>query len=132
MGVAFHEVTCVRQTPGEPHLRWFQCSYFDLFLWQDKAGEPCRFQLCYSLGYNEHALTWIGQTNTVAHHFVDDGKTPGAYGGTPMLCAPRQAPPPELGDRFRAVSDAVPPAVRKLVLEVLAKAAACVDHPAHR
>ena len=125
MSATFHEVLAVRQIDGEPHLRWFQSDSCDLFLWEDTAGAPCRFQLCYDRGDDEHALTWVRETNTLDHHSVDDGERSFRHGASPMLCAARQAPPQQLAERFQAVSEAVPPVVRELVLRVLAEAAAC-------
>jgi len=96
-----------------------------LFLWQDDAGALCRFQLCYDLGHDEHALTWIRDTSETTHHSVDDGEEPGEYGASPILCAARHAPPPELAERFRAVGDSIPQSERELILRVLTEAAAC-------
>src|SRR4051812_39799865 len=100
MGATLHENLFVRQTAGEPHLRWFRSEYFDLFLWQDEKEAMCRFQLCYDLTGDEHALTWVRDTNALTHHSVDDGEEPGEYGASPILCEARKPPPPELSDRF--------------------------------
>jgi hypothetical protein len=39
--------------------RWFQDDYFDLFLWQDRAGAILEFQLCYRRDTrDERVLDW--------------------------------------------------------------------------
>jgi hypothetical protein len=52
------EITGVVQ--GEPVVRrrWFHDEYFDLFIWQNAAGEIESFQLCYGIDSSERALEW--------------------------------------------------------------------------
>lgn len=60
--------------------RWFHDEYFDLFVWQDQAGEVARFELCYGLGASECALVWLG-----GERFFHDGDPDAALGGHELL-----------------------------------------------
>ena len=53
------EIRGVEQRNPQRTRRWFQDDYFDLYLWQDRAGEVLRFQLCYERDSpRERALEW--------------------------------------------------------------------------
>ena len=131
MSAELYEISFVRQTDDEPHLRWFQSDYFDLFLWDDEFGALCGFQLCYDRGYDEHALTWMRESTTLTHHAVDDGERSFRHGASPMLHKAQQAPPRHVAERFCAASDSIPNIARDLIQRVLAEAPACAD-PAPR
>jgi hypothetical protein len=53
------EIRSVEQRDPQLTRRWFQDDYFDLYVWQDGAGELQRFQLCYERDTRrERALEW--------------------------------------------------------------------------
>jgi hypothetical protein len=53
------EIRGVEQRNPQRIKRWFQDDYFDLYVWQDHAGEVLRFQLCYARdSRHERALEW--------------------------------------------------------------------------
>lgn len=53
------EIRGVEQRDPQRTRRWFQDEYFDLYVWQDGAGEMQRFQLCYDRdSRRERALEW--------------------------------------------------------------------------
>ena len=68
------EIKKTRQEEGEPYRRWFTDEDHDLIVWYDAEGKILGFQLCYELGPNERALTWI-RGKGYAHNRVDDGET---------------------------------------------------------
>lgn len=53
------EIQRVAQRSAERRKRWFQDEYFDLYVWQDPAGDVLQIQVCYERGRpSERALTW--------------------------------------------------------------------------
>jgi hypothetical protein len=53
------EIRGIEQRNPRHIKRWFQDDYFDLYVWQDLAGEVLRFQLCYERdSRHERALEW--------------------------------------------------------------------------
>jgi hypothetical protein len=53
------EIRGIEQRNPQRVKRWFQDDYFDLYLWQDSAGQVLRFQLCYEReSRHERALEW--------------------------------------------------------------------------
>jgi hypothetical protein len=54
------EIRGIEQRNPQHKRRWFQDDYFDLFVWQDAAGDVQRFQLCYERdSRRERALEWL-------------------------------------------------------------------------
>jgi len=110
----FTEIRAVKQTPGEPRLRWFQSDYFDLFVWYEEDDRFWGFRLCYDRGFEECALTWRRQTGRTTHHSVDDSRGLG-YGGTPMLREAGQVVPSTVGRRFHQAAETLPEEIRTLI-----------------
>jgi hypothetical protein len=52
------EILGVHQDEPHAERRWFHDDYFDLFVWQDSAGDLLSFELCYGIGSSERALVW--------------------------------------------------------------------------
>ena len=78
------EIKKVRQIPGEPARRWFNCHEMDLVVWHE-AGTLTGFQLCYDKSNHEKALSWKADTGLV-HEKVDNGESgDGHYKATPIL-----------------------------------------------
>jgi hypothetical protein len=121
MAESFHEYRYVRNTPGEPRLRWFQSDYFQLFVWSEDDTSPIAFRLCYNRGYREHAITWEKATGHVRHDAVDDGETIESYPRSPVLIAQRRAIPGGLIERFQQTPGEIPIEVRQLVIERLVR-----------
>lgn len=132
MSAAFHEVKYEPPTPGEPHHRWFQSDYFDLFLWYDATGALCRFQLCYDRYSDEHALTWVQETNDLTHQSVDGGERFFGHGASGLLAGATKPPPPSLAEDFRVTDGPVPQDARQLIQRALSAATACADRAPRR
>lgn len=120
MAESFHEYRHVRQTPGEPRLRWFLCDYFELFVWFEEEY-PVAFRLCYDRGYQQRAITWEKATGHIRHDAVDDGAgTIESQRATSVLVPHRHSIPQRVVERFQRTPGDVPPEIRDLVVERLA------------
>jgi hypothetical protein len=119
MSRPFTEVRHVQQTPGEPHKRWFQSDYFDLFIWTEPDGQLWGFRLCYDRCYDERALTWRRATGLVSHHLVQQGDGGWGFSGTPMLRPIQRPIPAELLPRFNREGTTLPDDFRELVRSIL-------------
>lgn len=119
MSRPFTEVRRITQTPGEPHKRWFQSDYFDLFVWHEPDHSLWGFRLCYDRCFDEHALTWHRATGATTHHSVDEGGRDGTVAGTPWLREARHGVPAEVIERFDEQGSTLPDEIRVLVRGVL-------------
>jgi hypothetical protein len=124
MGTALHEVKFEEPQPGQPHHRWFQSDYFDVYLWYDEEGALCRLQLCYDRYGDEHAFTWEREVNRLIHNAVGGGERFFGHGNTALLETAKRLPPDLLVDRFRAASESLTEAVREPILRVIANVSA--------
>jgi len=68
------EIQEIAYEPGM-HRRWFHDDDFDVFLWLTPLEEVTRFQVCYSLGPDEHALAWHHRAG-LFHDGMNGGATP--------------------------------------------------------
>jgi hypothetical protein len=119
MAESFHEYRHVRQTPGEPRLRWFLSDFFELFVWFEE-DHPIAFRLCYDRGYQEHAITWEKATGHIRHEAVDSGGgTIESHGPAPILVSRQHSIPSRVVERFQNTPGEVPEEIRHLVLEHL-------------
>lgn len=112
------EILNLRQIEPGARRRWFQSEYFDLFTWQDEAGEFTMMQLCYDLRRKERALTWKRDVGFI-HDGVDDGEGSGPHGtgnGTPILVANGPYDPEKVNARFMKESADLDIELRKFVL----------------
>jgi hypothetical protein len=112
---SLREVLVVEQKDLSLRRRWFQSDYFDLFTWQDAAGQVTKFQLCYDVGRNERALVWSRSEGTY-HDGVDPGDAVGGHGQTPILVPDGKFESGAVVPRFRLESAAIPAELRDLVL----------------
>lgn len=78
------EIGAIRQDSERGLRRWFQDDYFDLYIWQDAAGKPMAFQLCYSRDRNEGALSFSAAEG-FRHSRVDSGEDYPTASATPIL-----------------------------------------------
>ncbi len=112
------EIAAVRQDSAAGRRRWFQDDYFDLFVWQDAAGTPVAFQLCYARGANEGAISWrAGEGFT--HARIDTGEHGPLTRRTPILRADGIPPYFRIYNRFLSASHAWDSPLRAFMLERL-------------
>lgn len=105
---------------GEFTKRWFDNSYFDLFVWFDKEGEIDRFQLCYNKPIDEHAISWV-RPSEYYHQRVDDRENrPGKSKATPVLLPDGMFDFRSVAERFAKESKKIDPVVSKFVYSKLA------------
>ena len=114
------EIRGVDQRDPQRTKRWFQDEYFDLFVWQDRAGEPQRFQLCYDRDTRrERALEW--QRGRGFQHLSVRQR----YGGFPGrdqsgdMALDGVMPYVALKDRFAAAARSLPPELARFIEEKL-------------
>lgn len=98
------EIGSVRQDSERGYRRWFQDAYFDVFVWQDEAGRPIAFQLCYDREKAEGAISWSRESG-FAHARVDAGAKQAKYGMSPILRPDGVPPFFRIYNRFVAASD---------------------------
>lgn len=107
----------VRQIPGDPPRRWFSDDFFDLIVWFAPDGSISGFQLCYDTEFKPRALTWMKEGG-YRHDGVDDGDDPvGGHKSSPILVQDGAFDREDIGARFSAESEALPPEIREKVLE---------------
>jgi hypothetical protein len=79
-----HELSSVRQIPGDFFRRIFIDQEFDLYVWLKPDGSIHGFQLCYDTQEESRALTWIEQRG-FSHNSVDSGEDDPLANRTPIL-----------------------------------------------
>lgn len=114
------EIRGLEQRDPQRIKRWFQDDYFDLYLWQDCAGEVQRFQLCYARDTRrEHALEW--QRGRGFQHLTVRQR----YGGSPGrdqsgdMALDGVLPYLALKDRFAEAAVGMPPEMLAFILDKL-------------
>jgi len=114
------EIRGVEQRNPQLKRRWFQDEYFDLYVWQDNAGEVLRFQLCYERDTRrERALEW--QSGRGFQHLSVRQR----YGGSPGrdqsgdMALDGVMPYVALKDRFAAAARSLPPELARFIEEKL-------------
>ena len=100
--MALREIGGARTDTHGRHRRWFQDDYFDLYIWQDAAGDPVAFQLCYDRRHDEGAISWSPAAG-YSHARVDDGRIAPGIASTPILI---DGPPPPYFRVYRRFLDA--------------------------
>ena len=114
------EIRGVDQRDPQRTKRWFQDDYFDLFVWQDRAGDVVRFQLCYERDTRrERALEWQ-QGHGYQHLKVKQryGSAPGRdHSGDMALDG--VLPYVALKDRFAAAAPGLPAEILDFILDKL-------------
>lgn len=114
------EIRGVEQRDPRLKRRWFQDEYFDLYVWQDNAGDVLRFQLCYERDTRrERALEW-NSGRGFQHLSVRQ-----RYGGSPGrdhsgdMALDGVMPYVVLKDRFTAASHSLPSELTRFIEEKL-------------
>lgn len=113
------EIKDVRQYPGEMLRRWFDDdeNFFDLITWVDDAGLVSGFQLSYTVGGFERALTWLG--GDFSHRLVDAGDDSPLENNSAVLGDAAAYPFVRLQRRFIASSQEIDDHVREIILQKL-------------
>jgi hypothetical protein len=109
------EISGVRQDAPGLTRRWFQGRWFDLFLWQDAAGEFTRFQLCYDIERNERALVW-SREHGFFHDGVEHGEHAAGQAASPIFVPDGKFDSGTVVPRFEREAAAMPVEVREFVL----------------
>lgn len=112
------EILNLRQTDPAARRRWFQSDYFDLFTWQDEAGEFIGLQLCYDLRRKERALSWKRDAGFF-HDGVSNESRSGLGKSTQQMVATDPFDPEKVNARFLAESADLAIDVRKFVIAKL-------------
>jgi hypothetical protein len=71
--MTLREIHPTRQISDEPARKWFAGKALDLIVWFAPDKDIQGFQLCYSKGRDEHALTWW-RDKGFSHDRIDDGE----------------------------------------------------------
>jgi hypothetical protein len=116
------ELNHPRQNDGDPFRRVFMDEYFELFVWYGDQGEEQGFQLCYDLGDNPRALTYVKGLYT--HAGIDQGEASPLKNLTPMLVVDGAFPKFPVLERFARESVKLDP---KLLSYMTEKLKACPD-----
>jgi hypothetical protein len=112
----FREIRNVRQRSVVGRRRWFQDTYFDLFVVQDMLGRPQWFQLCYLRDTRrERVLEW-GRGRGFMHLKLKDASYAG-HRDDGMLLLDGVMPYGEVLERFATSAGGLPPAIAAFVEE---------------
>ena len=126
------EVTNLTQHDSGSHRRWFHDDFFDLYVWENFAGEVQGFQLCYAKADLQRALRWSleGGYN---HEAVDAPEDKPGRAMSAIFIADGVFDPDQIAEKFEIESKSLRPGVRDFVLEKIkgyAPAAASAPAPA--
>ena len=109
------ETKDVRQIEKNGFRRWFTSDYLDLIVWYKHDKKTLvGFQLCYNVGYNEHALSWTVK-NGYKHNRIDDGQDLAGSAMTPILVPDGIFDSSTVADIFRKASTRLDPEVAGFV-----------------
>ena len=110
------EIRGVEQRNPQRAKRWFQDEYFDLYVWQDRAGEVLRFQLCYERdSRRERALEW--QRGSGFQHLMVHQRYSGSPGRDQSgdMALDGVLPYVALRERFAAAAGSLPPEMQVFI-----------------
>lgn len=115
------EVNDVQQVPGDPIRRWFTNPDFDLIIWYDDDRNIIGFQLCYRLGPEQKALTWL-ENKGFSHKNIDDGEgLPMRPKMTPILVPDGIFDSTYVSKSFREAATELEPEITAFVLDKIAE-----------
>ena len=113
----FREIRGVQQRPDGTRRRWFQASYFDLFVRQDVLRRVEWFQLCYGRDTPwERVLEW--RRGAFAHMRVTQPRH-AADREAGILVADGRMPHADVLERFAAAAGTLPPEIASFVAETV-------------
>jgi hypothetical protein len=110
------EVTNLSQHDAGAHRRWFHDEFFDLYVWENYAGEVQGFQLCYAKADQQRALRW-SQERGYNHEGVDSPEDKPGRAMSAIFIADGLFDPDGIGAKFEHESEPLPPRVRNFVLD---------------
>jgi hypothetical protein len=110
------EVTNLTQHDAGAHRRWFHDEFFDLYVWENYAGEVQGFQLCYAKADQQRALRW-SQERGYNHEGVDSPEDKPGRAMSAIFIADGLFDPDGIGAKFEHESEPLPPRVRNFVLD---------------
>ncbi|WP_157237552.1 hypothetical protein [Beggiatoa alba] len=108
-----------QQDTVDKRKRWFEDTYFDLFVWQDiNTGEMTSFQLCYDRTGTERVISWERHRG-FEHQRIDDGETSPHKNMTPVFTGISLSLPAALLSRFHLASQGIDVTVRQFITQKL-------------
>jgi hypothetical protein len=114
------EVTNLTQHDAGTHRRWFHDEFFDLYVWENFAGEGegkmQGFQLCYAKADQQRALRWSRERG-YNHEGVDSPEDKPGRAMSAIFVADGVFDPDHIAEKFAIESASLPPGVRDFVLE---------------
>ena len=110
------EVTNLTQHDVGTHRRWFHDEFFDLYVWENVAGELQGFQLCYAKADQQRALRW-SQERGYNHEGVDSPEDKPGRAMSAIFIADGVFDPDHIAEKFAIESASLPPRVRSFLLE---------------
>jgi hypothetical protein len=110
------EITNLTQYDKGSHRRWFHDDFFDLYVWENFAGEVQGFQLCYAKADQQRALRWSPEFG-YNHEGVDSPEDKPGRAMSAIFVADGAFDPHHIGEKFAIESTSLPPGVREFLLE---------------
>ena len=110
------EVTNLTQYDAGAYRRWFHDDFFDLYVWENFAGEVQGFQLCYAKADQQRALRWSLERG-YNHEGVDSPEDKPGRAMSAIFIADGVFDPDGIGEKFERESIPLPPGVRHFVLD---------------
>ncbi len=110
------EVTNLTQHDAGSHRRWFHDEFFDLYVWENFAGEMQGFQLCYAKADQQRALRWSLERG-YNHEGVDSPEDKPGRAMSAIFIADGVFDPDGIGAKFEQESMPLPSRVRDFVLD---------------
>lgn len=110
------EVNNLTQYDAGRHRRWFHDDFFDLYVWENFAGEVQGFQLCYAKADQQRALRWSLERG-YNHEGVDSPEGKPGRAMSAIFVADGVFDYDGIGEKFEHESTPLPLGVRNFVLE---------------
>lgn len=110
------EVTNLTQHDAGNHRRWFHDDFFDLYVWENFAGQVQGFQLCYAKADQQRALRF-SLDRGYNHEGVDSPEDKPGRAMSAIFVADGLFDRDGIGAKFAHESEPLPPAVRNFVLD---------------
>ncbi len=110
------EVTNLTQYDAGSYRRWFHDGFFDLYVWENFAGDVQGFQLCYAKADHQRALRW-SHDRGYNHEGVDSPEDKPGRAMSAIFIADGVFDPDGIGAKFALASQPLPPHVRNFILD---------------
>ena len=112
------EIPNVKQYEPNRHRRWFQNTFFDLYVWSNGAGDLLGFQLCYEKGGDQRALRFSRELG-FQHEGVDQPEDKPGRSMSAIFIANGVLDADALCTRFTQDAIEIPTRIREFVIEQL-------------